>query len=193
MTLKQSLGVSLLIGLVTPAAAQADGMIIPSAGVNFGGNSGHELSTAIDAERFAWVVSLAYMGSGVVGIEGDIAYIPDFFGQTDAGGSSALTAAGNLLLGIPFGGQHGAGIRPYVLAGLGVARSKVDAFAGAPSLDSSKPAWDFGGGVMFFFGTHVGVRADVRYFRTFGDVTVLSAEPRSLEFSRGSTGLIVRF
>ena len=37
------------------------------------------------------------------------------------------------------------------------------------SLDNSEAAFDFGGGVMFF-GSHLGVRGDIRYFRTFKDV-----------------------
>ena len=53
------------------------------------------------------------MGGGVLGFEGDIGYSPDFFGKTDIGGSSVLTATGNLVFGIPIGGQKGVGIRPY--------------------------------------------------------------------------------
>ena len=193
MSFSRSLAVGLLLAVAAPRAARADGLIIPFAGVNFAGNSGHELSDAIDAKRFDWGVSFAYMGAGVVGIEADIAQSPDFFGKTDVGGSSVLTATGNLLLGIPFGGQHGVGIRPYALVGLGVVRAKVDAFGALENMDSSKAAWDFGGGVMFFFATHVGVRAELRYFRTFGDVDFLTPEPASLDFARGSAGLILRF
>src|SRR4030095_3884736 len=119
---------SLLLGVFTPAAARADGMFVPFVGVNFAGSSGQEIADAIDAQRVDWGVSLAYMGGGVVGIEADFGYSPDFFGKTDIGGSSVLTAPGNLLVGIPIGGQTGVGVRPYALAGLGVLRSKVDAF-----------------------------------------------------------------
>jgi opacity protein-like surface antigen len=96
-------------------------------------------------------------------------------------------------VGIPIGGQTGVGIRPYALVGLGVVRTKVDGFNNVLSLDNSKAAWDFGGGVMFFFGTHVGVRGDVRYFRTFGGVDFLIPDSKSLDFARGSAGLILRF
>jgi hypothetical protein len=185
---------SLLLGVFTPAAARADGMIVPFVGVNFAGNSGQEISDAIDAQRVDWGVSLAYMGGGVLGIEADIGYSPDFFGKTDLGGSSVLAATGNLLIGIPIGGQTGVGVRPYALAGLGVIRSKVDAFGDIPSLDNSELSWDFGGGVMFFFGTHVGLRGDLRYFRTFGDVEFdIVDRPQTLEFGRASAGLILRF
>jgi len=76
--------VLVLLGLA-PAAARADGLLIPFAGVNFGGTSGREISNAIDAGRFDWGVSFAFMGGGVIGLEADIARSPDFFGRSDIG------------------------------------------------------------------------------------------------------------
>src|SRR6476620_12057162 len=191
---RRTLALSLLLGVAAPVSAMADGLLIPFAGVNFAGNSGKELSRAVDAKRFDWGASFAFMGGGVLGLEADIANSPDFFGKTDLGGSSVLTATGNLLFGIPIGGQHGVGFRPYALAGLGVSRSQEDTFGDALRRDENNLAWDFGGGVMFFFATHVGLRAELRYFRTFGDLhfdlTDLFDRPRSLDFARASTGLI---
>lgn len=197
MSLIRTLTLSLLIAMMAPAAAHADGMIVPFIGVNFGGNSGRELSAAIDAERLDWGVSFAYMGGGVLGLEADISNSPDFFGKSDLGGSSVRTITGNLLFGIPIGGQQGVGFRPYALVGLGVIRSKVDTFGEALSRDESEVAWDFGGGAMFFFGSHVGLRAEVRYFRSFGDLDFdlgdLFERRGKLDFARASTGLILRF
>lgn len=197
MSFTRTLTLSLLLGLMVPAAARADGLFVPFIGVNFGGNSGRALSAAIDAERLDWGMSLAYMGGGVLGLEADLANSPDFFGKTDLGGSSVLTATGNLVFGIPIGGQAGVGFRPYALAGLGVIRSKVDRLGEDLSRDENSFAWDFGGGAMFFFGTHVGLRVDVRYFRTFSDLGFdfidLIDRPRNLDFTRASTGLILRF
>jgi opacity protein-like surface antigen len=197
MSLRRTLVLTLVLGVVAPAAARADGLLVPFAGVNFGGNSGRELADAIDAERFNWGVSLAFMGGGVLGLEADVSHTSDFFGQSDLGGSSLLTATGNLLFGIPIGGQTGVGFRPYALVGLGVIRSQVDVLGDVLRLDNSELAWDFGGGAMFFFGSHVGLRADLRYFRTFGDVDFdivdVLAGSQSLDFARGSAGLILRF
>ena len=197
MSFTRTLTLSLLLGMMAPAAARADGFFVPFIGVNFGGNSGGELSAAIDAERLDWGISLAYMGGGVLGLEADIANSPDFFGKSDLGGSSVLTATGNLLFGIPIGGQHGVGFRPYALVGLGVIRSRVDTFGEALSRDQSEIAWDFGGGAMFFFGSHVGLRADLRYFRSFADLDLdlvdLIQRRGKLDFARASTGLILRF
>jgi hypothetical protein len=195
MFLGRTLAIGLLLVTLTPAAARADGLFIPFVGVNFAGDSGKELSNAIDASRFNWGFSLGYMGGGVIGVEGDFGYSPDFFGSTDLGGSSVLTVMGNVLLGVPFGGQKGFGIRPYGLVGMGLLRSAVNAFS-VGDVDENKAAWDFGGGVLIFFGP-VGVRADLRYFRTFSAVDLLNLdviESRGhLDFARASAGFIIRF
>jgi opacity protein-like surface antigen len=197
MSFTRTLTLGLLVGVMAPAAAHADGMIVPFIGVNFGGNSGKELSAAIDAERLNWGVSFAYMGGGVLGLEADIANSPDFYGKSDLGGSGVLTATGNLLFGIPIGGQQGVGFRPYALVGLGVIRSKVDTFGQALSREENQVGWDFGGGAMFFLGSNVGLRAELRYFRSFGDLDFdlidLFERRGKLDFARASTGLILRF
>jgi opacity protein-like surface antigen len=191
----RTLAISLMLVLV-PAAARADGLITPFYGVNFGGDSGQSISSAFDASRSSWGVSFGWMGAGVIGFEGDFSYSPDFFGKTDLGGSSAMTLTGNLLLGLPFGGQKGFGIRPYGLIGVGMVRSDVDELEDIVGFDNSDVAWDVGGGVMIFFATHVGVRGEVRYFRTFSAVDLLGIDAldgEHLDFGRASIGLILRF
>jgi opacity protein-like surface antigen len=196
MSSRRSLGVALVLMMMTAAPARADVLLIPFFGVNFGGDSGKNLADAFDADRFSWGVSLAAMGAGVFGVEADLAYSPDFFGKTDVGGSSVLTAMGNVVIGIPFGGQRGFGIRPYALAGVGLLRSSSD-FGGVFDLDENQFAWNFGGGVMLFFGTRVGVRADIRYIRTFDKLDILGIDivdaPGKVDFTRTSAGLIFRF
>ena len=50
---------------------------------------------------------------------------------------------------------------------------------------------------MIFFGGHVGIRGDLRYFRTLGkvDFGVIETSPNSeaVDYGRGSIGLILRF
>jgi opacity protein-like surface antigen len=197
MSFRRTLALSLLLGVVAPVAARADTLAVPFVGINFGGNSGRDLSRAINADRFDWGVSLAYMGGGILGVEADVAHSPDFFGKSDIAGSSVLTATGNLVIGVPIGGQTGIGFRPYVLGGLGVIRSKVDVLVDSRSFAQSDSAWSFGGGAMFFFGTHVGLRADLRYFRTFGrlnlDLIDIVEKHGRLDFARASAGFILRF
>ena len=197
MSFRQSFLAALLLTLLVPAIARADGLIVPFFGANFGGDSGRELSNAIDASRFTWGASFGWMGGGVFGVEADIGYSPDFFGKTDVGGSSVLTLMGNLLLGVPFGGQQGFGIRPYALVGAGIVRPDGDAFDDRPELWENKAAWNFGGGVLMFFTTHTGIRGDLRYFRTFEAADFLDVdagdEPGELDFARASLGFVLRF
>jgi hypothetical protein len=197
MSLTRSFVLGALLTGLFPGIAAADGLIVPFFGVNFGGDSGNELADAVDASRYHWGASFAWMGGGVIGFEGDIGYSPDFFGKTDAGGSSVLSVTGNLLLGVPIGGQAGFGVRPYAVVGAGVIRPDGDAFPAAEAFGETKVAWDFGGGVMVFFATHVGIRADVRYFRTFEAVDFLDVDAADttgdLDFTRGTLGFVLRF
>jgi hypothetical protein len=180
---------------LAPAPARADGFFIPFLGVNFGGDSGKQFSEAFETNQFNWGASLGWMGGGVFGFEGDFGYSPDFYGKTDTGGSAAYTLSANMLLGVPFGGQQGFGVRPYGLVGAGLLSSRSD--FGNPEIDENNVTWSAGGGLMLFFGTRAGMRVDVRYFRTFDDLEILGIpiveSAGKVDFTRGSLGLVLRF
>jgi opacity protein-like surface antigen len=201
MTLRRTLAAALLIVALTPAAARADTLLIPWFGVNFGGDAGKDFSDSLDAKQFTYGFSFTWLGGGVFGFELETGYTNDFFGKTDVGGSSVLTLTGNVMIAVPFGGQQGFGIRPYGVFGLGVLQSRTD--FGASNLDENNFAWDFGGGAMVFFSDHIGLRADIRYLRAFDDLDLSDLEdiidigdierPGKLDFTRFTTGLIIRF
>jgi Outer membrane protein beta-barrel domain len=182
---------------LAPLPARADVMFIPFFGVNFGGDSGKEFSEAFDTSQYNFGASIAFMGAGVFGVEGDFGFSPDFYGKTEIGGSNAFTATGNLIIGIPFGGQKGFGVRPYGLVGAGLLTSKSDFGAGVAEIDENNVTWSAGGGVLIFFGTRAGIRGDVRYFRTFDDLEILglpiAQSPGKVDFTRGSLGFVLRF
>jgi hypothetical protein len=188
---------ALLVITLAPVRAHADTLLIPFFGVNFGGDSGQKFSEGFDTSQFNWGVSIAFMGGGVFGVEGDLGYSPDFFGKTDLGGSSLLTATGNLLIGIPFGGQQGFGVRPYGVVGAGLLKSKTDFGTGVAEIDENDLTWSAGGGLMLFFGTNAGLRFDVRYFRTIDDLEIvgipIAQSPGKVDFTRGSLGFVFRF
>jgi opacity protein-like surface antigen len=202
MTLRRTLAAALLLVALTPAAARADTLLIPWFGVNFGGDAGKDFSESLDAKQFTYGFNFTWMGGGVFGFEFETGYTPDFFGKTDVGGSAALTLTGNIVLGVPFGGQQGFGIRPYGTFGLGVLQSRTD-FGATNDLDENNFAWNFGGGAMMFFSQHIGIRADIRYIRAFDDLDISDLEevidigdierPGKLDFTRFTTGLILRF
>jgi Outer membrane protein beta-barrel domain len=197
MLSKTVIAAALVAITLVPVPARADVLLIPFFGVNFGGDSGKEFSEAFDTSQYNWGASLTFMGGGIFGVEGDFGFSPDFYGQTEQGGSSALTATGNLIVGIPFGGQQGFGVRPYGLVGAGLLKSASDFGDAFTDIDESNVTWSAGGGVLLFFGTRAGIRADVRYFRTFDDLEILGIEigqsPGKVDFTRGSLGLVLRF
>ena len=182
---------------LVPVPARADILFIPFFGVNVGGDSGKALTDAFESSQHNWGASLAFMGGGVFGLEGDLGFSPDFYGKTDIGGSRIFTATGNLILGVPFGGQQGFGIRPYALAGAGLLQSTSDFGTDAVEVDENDVTWSAGGGVLLFFGTRAGIRFDVRYFKTFNDLEILGIQiaesPGKVDFTRTSLGVVVRF
>src|SRR5262245_54700648 len=152
MFVRRTVAMLFVMMAVTPAAARADGFIVPFVGVNFSGDAGQNIGDGADAKPLDWGTRFAWMGGVVFGFEGDIGYSPDFYGKNDVGGSGVLSLMGNVLVGVPFGGQQGFGIRPFGLVGFGALRSDLDSFEEAVGIDNTELAWDFGGGVIMFFG-----------------------------------------
>ena len=152
---------------LAPAPAQADWLFTPSLGTTFGADTNGR-------EHFTVGTSLGWMGGGVFGWEADLAWTPEFFEGNDEdfdldGGSNVVTAMGNVIIGVPIGGQRDAGFRPYLTAGLGMlqaeARSNDDLFR----VDNSEFGFNAGVGALGFFSDHVGLRGDLRYLRSFVD------------------------
>jgi len=171
-----------------PIAARAEGYVNPWAGVNFG--------SQVDSGRGGFGVNAGAMGAGIVGAEAAFGFNPSFFGSSnDFGTNTVLDLMGNLIVGIPVGGRHGPGVRPYVSGGLGLIRTQVDGGdVFFPEFSDNDFGWNLGAGVMGFFNDHVGLRGDLRYFRT-----VNSNFPDSFDFDNGDfhywragIGLVIR-
>jgi hypothetical protein len=187
----------------TPAAA--DWLFTPYLGVNFGGaaNFGDVGDFEDNFEKKAvFGGSLAWMGGGVMGIEFDLGVAPNFFEITtgeedfDFGDSNLTTLMVNLVLGAPIGGQSGAGIRPYVAGGAGLMRSSISPSSFFDDLRSSDLGINLGGGIAGFFTDSVGLRGDVRYFRSLQDNEPdgdLDLGLSDFHFWRGTLGVTFRF
>jgi opacity protein-like surface antigen len=170
----------------TPAPARAEGYASPWGGVIFGSSANNGRgSVGIDAGG---------MGGGIIGGEVDFGYSPSFFGvQTDFGHNTVIDLMGNLIIGVPIGGTHGAGVRPYVTGGLGLIRTQIDGGTLARvSSSSNQFGWNVGAGVMGYFSDHVGVRGDVRYFRDASGNLVNNIDLGALHFWRASFGVVLR-
>ena len=167
--------------LVGQSTAVADGIITPFAGVSFGGDQTEQVTT--------WGLSLAAMAGGVFGFELD-------FGRTGhattdsvfTADSRVTTLTGNVIVGVPLGA-----IRPYVVGGLGWVRTELDG-ATPMAVQDDGLGVDVGGGLMGFFGDHVGVRVDLRYFRAVSaGSSFLDFDFERLDFIRFTGGLALRF
>lgn len=175
---KLLLAATLTAWLVAPAPASADWLLTPYMGVNFGGDADFGEFDTFDDEferRVNFGASLAWMGAGIAGVSLDFGWAPNFFedtrgpGDFEFGDSNVTTLMLNLVLGIPVGGQDGPGLRPYVAGGGGLIRTRIDGNELFDDLDTNDFGVNVGAGVHGFFSDNVGLRGDIRYFRSLGD------------------------
>ena len=111
----------LVASAATPSKASADWLFTPFVGWNWGGTANLVNGSDFDDEfeqKAMFGASLGWMGAGVIGFEADLGYSPNFFEQTagsgnfEFGDSNLTTFMGNLIVGVPIGGQSGVGFRP---------------------------------------------------------------------------------
>ena len=172
---------------MAPAAARAEGYVSPWAGINFGAD--------VEDGRGAFGVNAGAMGGGIFGAEASFGYSPSFFGtENEFGNNTVIDLMGNLIVGIPIGGQSGAGFRPYVTGGIGMIRTQID---GGTLLDVSIAdndlGWNVGAGVMGFFNDHFGLRGDLRYLSNFSDTSLDDLDfDGTFNYWRASVGVVIR-
>ena len=193
--MRKALFVSSLVMLILASAAPARAQFYfaPFIGYDFGGDAGQcpSLFTDCTEKKGGYGVTIGVLAGGVFGIEEDIGYAPDFFGQSASyGDNSVLSAMTNLVVGIPI-----KGFRPFASGGVGLMRTHVPLGLTTPAGTQSDNTWayDIGGGVMFFFPHHLGFRADYRYFKSLQALSILGFEVENpkLSFSRVSVALIL--
>jgi opacity protein-like surface antigen len=211
MALRRGLVIAALIAAVSavsPRTASADWVFTPFLGWNFNGSAdvqgagGTTFSDKFE-KKIDYGFSLASMGAGAVGFEIDFGYSPNFFetgtvgsGFDLANDSNVTTLTANAIVGIPIGGQRGGSVRPYIVGGVGLIRSNLGDAGDLFDVQSKNDfGFDVGGGVMGFFNSNVGIRGDIRYFRTFSgsDETVTGLGLSDFNFWRGSVGVSFKF
>jgi opacity protein-like surface antigen len=179
-----------LLLVMTAAPAHADWLITPNVGSAFGGDT--------SSQHVTYGASAAWMSHGIVGVEFDGSIAPDLLDEDDGvilgiADSNVTTVMGSFVIGAPFGEP---GVRPYVVAGAGLIRSRVSDAGNIFDIDENSFGINVGGGVHVFVTDKVGIRADVRYFRGLrdkdnGDDVVL--ELGGFDFWRASVGATFRF
>ncbi len=202
MFVRRLLMIGALSLMLAPATASAQSWYFsPFFGGNFGGSADFGDFADNDDELERRMIFGASLGWNpkVVGFEVDFGYAPNFFEDTggsrnfEFGDSNVTTIMANAIL----GSQPGSGFRPYASGGIGLIRASVSSADGFfNDLSTSDVGVNIGGGVNAQFTDNVGVRGDVRYFRSLEDNDASSR--RDLAFSdfdfwRGSVGLMFRF
>lgn len=191
--------------LFAPSPARGDVLLTPFVGTNLGGSASSPLADVVgDPSRMTFGGSLALMSGGIFGIEADVGYTPRFFGRDiEVVGvplslvrNNVLTAMVNLTAGVPIEGGSGAGVRPYAVGGIGLVRQQLSAAAGLVRYDANDLGYNVGGGVMVFFSRNVGLRGDVRHFRTINAnplVDLADLQPGGFNYTRATVGLTFRY
>jgi opacity protein-like surface antigen len=184
--------VILVAGLAAavPAPARADGFISPFVGRNFGTDSACPSLTNCENHTLTVGASFGVLGN-VLGFEEDISLSDKFFGDAPNLDSSVVSLMSNLMF-IPKLGP----VRPYGLIGLGLFISRASLKTPALVIShNNNLGFDVGAGLAIFFGEHVGVRGDIRLFRTLQDLQVLgfTLSNTRLQYGRGSAALVFKF
>jgi opacity protein-like surface antigen len=206
MSVRKVITAAFVIGLIAaPSKASADWLFTPFVGWNWGGTANFADFPDFEdrfEQRTNFGVSFGWMGAGVIGWEVDFGFSPNFFEDTGGPGdfafgeSNVTTVMGNIVIGVPLGGQHGPGFRPYASGGAGIIKSNAKNAGDVFEVHATDWGYNIGAGAMFFFTDNVGVRADLRYFRSLQDT-----EPDGefdlafgdFRFWRGTFGATFRF
>lgn len=187
----------LCVGLY-PATASADWFLTPFYGVKFGGQTSLvDLENAAGVTKQVFGGSVSLVGNGIVGVEGDVGYVPGYF-QRESGPlvvkSSLTTLMGNVIVTAPLGWTRES-LRPYIVGGIGMMRAVRDDTLSAFPVKDNLLAIDVGGGVIGFFTERTGVRFELRYFSSVGQPeagTTISFGTARLSHWRATIGLVLR-
>jgi opacity protein-like surface antigen len=179
-----------LVVAASATEARAQGFVSPFIGYNFGGDAGCPDVTDCEDKNLNVGVAFGAMGN-VLAFEQEFAWANDFFGETPGVSSNVLTVMSNFMLAPRIGP-----VRPYALIGVGLIKTHVELTSSSLlEEDNNSFGWDVGGGLMGFFGEHVGVRGEIRYFHGFKDLEVLgvSLPSQKIDFGRASAGVVFKF
>ncbi len=183
---------ALLLTLATHDAA-AQGFVAPFAGTTLTSPSSRGSST-----KPGFGVAFGGLG-GIAGFETEIAFYPEVIDNSANGLSKSrvISISAGTLLGPTIGRA-----KPYVAFGAGNLHLNVTGVSSVlvpspESISNNYFTFNAGGGVMGFFTDHLGVRADLRYYKAFGiKITDLEEAGIALDqfnFWRASFGLAFKF
>lgn len=181
------------------APAHADWFIMPFVGLKFGADTDIvDPERAIGNKKPVIGATVALVTNGPLGVEADVGYIPGFFDADRnpplVSSSSVATLMGNAVVSAPKR-WTGYSLRPYVSGGLGVIKVQQEDVLDISTFNRNLFGWNLGGGAIGEVNDRVGVRWDLRYFRSVnrtGEDTSISFGSERISFWRASMALLIR-
>jgi hypothetical protein len=188
-----------LLSLVLTTDAHADWLITPFIGTTFGVDTGYlTLDPAASIAKHAvYGVSGGWLGTQVLGLEGEFAFVPGFFQTGDEVNlnlsSRVTTLFGNVLAAVPVSVSRDS-LRPYLLGGLGLVGVTRDDQLNLVDTDDRSLGLQLGGGALGFVSDRAALRFDLRHVRTLSRTTnVFGERETKLSFWRAAIGVAIRY
>jgi hypothetical protein len=179
-----------VIVMCVPSTAAADWLFTPAITFPTGGDT-------VDQDHPAFGFAVGIIDEESFAFEADLGYAPSFFNGSRAdfdGTGNVLTLMGNVLIGAGSGR-----VIPYVTGGAGYMQMRVTSDFGRFQSTTREAGFNVGGGILGFARQRVGLRADVRYFRSFQNQVPswtrgIGADiaPGSFDFWRMGVGVTIR-
>lgn len=183
--------------LSTAAPAAADWFVTPFLGVKFAADTTFvDVDQGASNSRLTIGASAGFIGTGIFGVEGDVAYYPRFF-ERSAGTlvdrSNVATVMGNVIVTVPRD-WTGYALRPYATGGAGYMHIGIDSALDLFNVDADRLAFNVGGGAVGLLTARTDVRFDLRFFKSTNreDEENASLGPTGLSFWRATVGITIR-
>lgn len=158
-----------------------------------------DLDQASGSTKLAVGASVSLLGDGMFGIEGDVGYLPGFFGSSGRGGlvssSRVVSAMGHVLVTAPARVMRDS-LRPYATVGVGWMHVGISGLLpGVLRVSDNYAALAVGAGAIGRTGRRTSVRFDLRRFQamTEGRALTVGAGTTRLSFWRASVGLSLHY
>jgi hypothetical protein len=187
-----------LLALSGPALA-ADNQLRVFLGGTFGGGT-----TFVDPDHAAGklhaAVGISHVTLGnIFGVDVDLADTPGFFQTGDSANlvlsSRVTTLTGNLIIAAPRSKTE-YGVRPYVIAGAGLMRARLNDYFSSFEQSRVLPAFDVGAGAVGFFTNRAGVAWELRRFESLSrdrEERGVTIGKEQLSFWRASMAFVYRY
>ena len=181
----------------TAPSASADWFVTPFLGVKFAADTSFvDPDQAASNSRITIGATAGWIGSGIFGVEGDVAYYPRFFERSSGtlvDRSDVATIMGNVLVTVPRD-WTGYALRPYASGGAGYMHIGIDSALDIFNVDANRFAFNAGGGAVGLLTARTDIRFDLRFFKSVSreDAANVGIGPTSLRFWRATVGITIR-